>query len=68
MRVCHPGLEEYLKRLDLGSRISPDQKGRLFLSIGKGDRLGDKAMSVRRATYEQAGGWRPRGPNLFHLM
>jgi integrase len=42
---CHPNLEEYLNAWIAAAGIGRDKKGPLFRSMGKGDRLGDKAMS-----------------------
>jgi len=42
---CHPQLEEYLKLWITAARLGRDKKAALFRSLGKGDRLGDKAMS-----------------------
>jgi integrase/recombinase XerD len=42
---CHPSLEEYLNVWIAAAGISRDKKGPLFRTIGKGDRLGDRAMS-----------------------
>ena len=42
---CHPTLEEYLDAWLAAAVIGRDKKGPLFRSIGKGDRLSEKAMS-----------------------
>jgi integrase/recombinase XerD len=42
---CHPSLEEYLNVWIAAAAITRDKKGPLFRSMGKGDRLGDRAMS-----------------------
>ncbi len=42
---CHPNLEEYLNAWIAAAGIGRDKKGPLFRSMGKGNRLGDKAMS-----------------------
>src|SRR6266849_1352570 len=42
---CHPSLEEFLNVWVAAAGIGRDKKGPLFRSMGKGDRLGDKAMS-----------------------
>ncbi len=42
---CHPSLEEFLNIWVAAAGIGRDKKGPLFRSMGKGDRLGDKAMS-----------------------
>ncbi len=42
---CHPTLEEYLDAWLAAAAIGRDKKGPLFRSIGKGDRLSEKAMS-----------------------
>jgi len=43
--ACHPSLEEHLNTWMTAAGISRDKKGPLFRSMGKGDRLGDRAMS-----------------------
>jgi integrase/recombinase XerD len=42
---CHPSLEEYLNTWLKVARIDRNKKAPLFRSIGKGDRLGENAMS-----------------------
>jgi site-specific recombinase XerD len=42
---CHPSLEEYLNAWIAAAGISRDKKGPLLHSMGKGDRLGNRAMS-----------------------
>jgi site-specific recombinase XerD len=42
---CHPSLEEFLNVWVAAAGIGRDKKGPLFRSIGKGDRLSEKAMS-----------------------
>ena len=42
---CHPSLEEYLNAWIAAAGIGRDKKGPLFCSIGKGDRLGEWAIS-----------------------
>jgi site-specific recombinase XerD len=42
---CHPNLEEYLDTWIAGAGITRDKKGPLFRSMGKGDRLGERAPS-----------------------
>jgi site-specific recombinase XerD len=42
---CHPSLEEDLNAWIAAAGISRDKKGPLFRTVGKGDRLGEKAMS-----------------------
>jgi integrase/recombinase XerD len=42
---CHPSLEEYLDTWIAAAGITRDKKGPLFRTMGKGDRLGEKAMS-----------------------
>jgi site-specific recombinase XerD len=42
---CHPQLEEYLQAWIAAAGIARDKKGPLFRSVGKGERLGEKAMS-----------------------
>jgi len=42
---CHPTLAEYLDAWLAAAVIGRDKKGPLFRSIGKGDRLSEKAMS-----------------------
>jgi integrase/recombinase XerD len=42
---CHPSLEEYLNGWIAAAGISRDKKGPLFRTMGKGDRLGEQAMS-----------------------
>jgi integrase/recombinase XerD len=42
---CHPQLEEYLKLWITAACVGRDKKAALFRSVGKGDRLGEKAMS-----------------------
>jgi integrase/recombinase XerD len=42
---CHPTLEEYLNAWITAVGISRDKKGPLFRTMGKGNRLGDRAMS-----------------------
>src|SRR5271170_4693190 len=42
---CHPELEVYLTAWTKAARIGRDKKEPLFRSVGKGDRLGAKAMS-----------------------
>jgi integrase/recombinase XerD len=42
---CHPNLEEYLDAWIAGAGINRDKKGPLFRSMGKGDRLGERAPS-----------------------
>jgi hypothetical protein len=42
---CHPNLEEYLDAWIAGAGITRDKKGPLFRSMGKGDRLGERAPS-----------------------
>jgi integrase/recombinase XerD len=42
---CHPQLEEYLKAWIIAAGLGRDKKAAPFRSIGKGDRLGDQAMS-----------------------
>ena len=42
---CHPNLDEYLNAWITRAGIIGDKKGPLFRSMGKSDRLGDKAMS-----------------------
>jgi integrase/recombinase XerC len=42
---CHTNLEGVSERLDRGGGIGRDKKGPLFRSMGKDERLGDKAMS-----------------------
>ena len=42
---CHPSLEEYLNAWISAAGITRDKKGPLFRSMGKGDRLGERAMS-----------------------
>jgi integrase len=43
---CHPSLEEYLNAWISAAGISRDKKGPLFRSMGKGDRLGERRMSL----------------------
>jgi integrase/recombinase XerD len=42
---CHPSLEEYLNAWISAAGITCDKNGPLFRSMGKGDRLGERAMS-----------------------
>ena len=42
---CHPTLEEYLNAWIAAAGIGRDNKGPLFRTMGKGDRLGERAMS-----------------------
>jgi site-specific recombinase XerD len=42
---CHPELESYLTAWSKAARIGRDKKEPLFRSIGKGERLSEKAMS-----------------------
>src|SRR5262249_2984206 len=42
---CHPTLEEYLNAWIAAAGISLEKKGPLFRTLGKGNRLGDRAMS-----------------------
>jgi len=42
---CDPNLEEYVNAWIAAARIGRNKKGPLFSSVGKGDRLGKKAMS-----------------------
>jgi integrase/recombinase XerD len=42
---CHPTLEKYVDAWLAAAVIGRDKKGPLFRSIGKGDRLSEKAMS-----------------------
>lgn len=42
---CHPRLEEYLNAWLTAAGIAGDKKGPLFRSMGRGERLGEKAMS-----------------------
>ena len=42
---CHPSLEEYLNVWLSAAGIARDKKGPLFRIMGKGDRLGERAMS-----------------------
>ena len=42
---CHPILEEYLSSWITGAGMSRDKTGPLFRAMGKGDRLGARAMS-----------------------
>ena len=42
---CHPTLEEYLNAWIAAAGIGRDKKGPLFRTMGKGDRLGVRAMS-----------------------
>jgi integrase len=42
---CHPKLESYLTAWARAARISRDKRTPLFRSIGKGERLSEKAMS-----------------------
>ncbi len=42
---CHRNLEEYLDAWIAGAGITRDKKGPLFRSMGKGDRLGERAPS-----------------------
>ena len=42
---CHPSLEEYLNGWIQAAGIGRDKKRPLFRSMGKGDRLSEKAMS-----------------------
>ncbi len=42
---CHPSLEGYLNDWITAAGITRDKKGPLFRSMGKGDRLGERAMS-----------------------
>ena len=42
---CHPELEGYLAAWIKAAGIARDKKGPLFRSVGKGERLGEKAMS-----------------------
>jgi integrase/recombinase XerD len=42
---CHPELEGYLAAWIKAAGIARDKKGSLFQSVGKGERLGDKALS-----------------------
>src|SRR6266849_2688061 len=42
---CHPQLEEYLQAWIAAAGIARDKKGPVFRSVGKGERLGEKAMS-----------------------
>jgi site-specific recombinase XerD len=42
---CHPQLEEYLKLWITAAGLGRDKKVALFRGVGKGARLGDKAMS-----------------------
>ena len=42
---CHPELEEYLTAWTRAAAIGGEQKEPLFRSIGKGERLSEKAMS-----------------------
>jgi integrase/recombinase XerD len=42
---CHPSLEGYLNNWIATAGISHDKKESLFRSVGKGDRLGERAMS-----------------------
>jgi integrase/recombinase XerD len=42
---CHPSLEEYLNAWISAAGITRDKKAPLFRSMGKGDRLGERAMS-----------------------
>jgi integrase/recombinase XerD len=42
---CHPQLEAHLQAWITAAGIARDKKGQLFRSVGKGERLGAKAMS-----------------------
>ena len=42
---CHPSLEEYLNAWISAAEITRDKNGPLFRSMGKGNRLGERAMS-----------------------
>jgi integrase len=42
---CHPELEDYLAAWIKAAGIARDKTGPLFRSVGKGERLGEKAMS-----------------------
>jgi integrase len=42
---CHPSLDEYLNAWISAAGISRDRKGPLFRNMGKGDRLGERAIS-----------------------
>jgi integrase/recombinase XerD len=42
---CHPSLEQYLNGWISVAGITRDKKGPLFRTMGKGDRLGERAMS-----------------------
>src|SRR5260370_18308077 len=42
---CHPQLEEYLQGWISAAGTTRDKKGPFFRSVGKGERLGEKAMS-----------------------
>jgi integrase len=42
---CHSSLEEYLNAWIAAAGITRDKKGPLFRSMGKGDRVGKRAMS-----------------------
>jgi len=42
---CHPELEAYLTAWTKAAGIGRDKKGPLFRSVGKGERLSEKAMS-----------------------
>jgi integrase/recombinase XerD len=41
---CHPSLEEYLNAWISAAGITGDKNGPLFRSMGKGERLGERAM------------------------
>lgn len=42
---CHPTLEKYLNAWIAAAGIGREKKGPLFRSMGKGERLGEKALS-----------------------
>jgi integrase/recombinase XerD len=43
--TCHPELEDYLAAWIKAAGIARNKKGPLFRSVGKGEGLGEKAMS-----------------------
>ena len=42
---CHPSLEEYLNTWITAAALGREKQGALFRSVGKGNRLSEKAMS-----------------------
>ena len=65
---CHPTLEGYLDAYIKAAGIAGDNKGRLFRSMHKGDKLTDNAHEpVRRLPDDKAAGEGGRPP-LLHLL